>query len=251
MAAVAISGISFLFALVGIVMGSLSRRSLPADEVTPEAKDVIRLSLGVVMSLSALVLGLLVASAKGSYDTRRSEISQMTANVVLLDYLLSRYGDDAQAARRILREEIPGAVGRIWSEGRSAGKQVAPFKPSSVGDTLYQAVLDLRPDESQLELRGRIVQSAHELSHLRLMLYSHQGSSIPLPFLAVLYLWITVLFAGYSLMAPASSTTVTFMVLCGLSVSGAVFLILELDQPFSGIMMLPSEPLLSVLLPLA
>jgi hypothetical protein len=83
------------------------------------------------------------------------------------------------------------------------------------------------------------------------MLCSHQGSSIPLPFLAVLYLWITILFAGCSLMAPASATTVTFMVLFGLSVSGAVFLILELDQPFNGIMMLPSKPLLGVLLPLA
>lgn len=247
----AIAALSFLFVLAGILLGSLARKLLPGEQVTPEAKDVVRLSLGIVMSLSALVLGLLVASAKGGYEMRRSEINEITANVVLIDYLLATYGEDAKGVRVTLREEIPAAVDRIWSEGRLIGETPMAFSPLPVGEQFYSAVLDLKPaDESQRELRGWIVQSAHELSQQRLMLYSLQGSSIPVPFLAVLYLWIVVLFAGYSLMGPGRAMPLTFMILCGLSVSGAVFLILELDQPFSGIMMLSKEPLLKALSPL-
>lgn len=251
MNAVAISAVALLFALGGILLGSISHRLLPASQLAPEARDVIKLSLGIVLSLSALVLGLLVASAKGGYDMRRGEIHGMTADLVLLDYLLSRYGDEARAARVILREEIPLAVERIWREGQPGSPNAVAFKPLPAAETLYREVLDLQPaDETQRELRGRIVQLTHDVSELRLMLFSHQGSSIPLPFLAVLFLWMAVLFAGFSLMAPASATPITFMVLCALSVSGAVFLILELDQPFSGIMMLPSEPLTKALSPL-
>ena len=251
MGPIEISVIAFLFALVGVSLGILSRRMLPADQLAPESKEVIKLSLGIVVTLSALVLGLLVASAKSSYETRRSEINQITAGVALLDYLLLAYGDNAKAARIALREEIPLVVNRIWTEGQSAASHKEPFKPLPKGEALYQHILDLQPtNDAQRELRARIVQLAHDLSQLRLLLFSHFGSSIPLPFLAVLLLWIIVLFAGFSLMAPATATPITFLVICALSVSGAVFLVLELDQPFAGVMMIPSEPLRNALQPL-
>ena len=235
-------------ALVGVCLGGLSRRILPPDQLAPESKDVIKLSLGIVVSLSALVLGLLVASAKSSYEMRRSEINQITAGITLLDYLLSKYGDDAKAARIALREEVPLVVDRIWTEEQALASHPAPFRPLAKGEALYQHIVALQAtNDSQRELRARIVQLAHELSQLRLLLFSHFGSSIPPPFLAVLLLWIIVLFAGFSLMAPASATPVTFLVICALSVSGAVFLILELDQPFAGIMMIPADALLSAL----
>jgi hypothetical protein len=118
MGPIEISVIAFLFALVGVSLGILSRRMLPADQLAPESKEVIKLSLGIVVTLSALVLGLLVASAKSSYETRRSEINQITAGVALLDYLLLAYGDNAKAARIALREEVPLVVNRIWTEGQ-------------------------------------------------------------------------------------------------------------------------------------
>jgi hypothetical protein len=245
---IVVSVAAFLLALVGVFFGSLTRRILPADQLAPESKEVIKLSLGIVVSLSALVLGLLVASAKGSYETRRSEINQITAGVILLDYLLSKYGDDAKAARIALREEIPLVVDRIWTEEQALASHPEPFKPLAKGEALYQHIVALQANnDGQSELRERIIQLAHELSQLRLLLFSHFGSSIPLPFLAVLLLWIIVLFAGFSLMAPANATPVTFLVICALSVSGAVFLILELDQPFAGIMLIPADALLNAL----
>lgn len=239
-----VSVISFLLALFGVLLGRLLRRILPADQLAPESKDVIKLSLGIVVTLAAIVLGLLVASAKSGYDARRSEIKQITAGVLLLDYMLLKYGDSAKAARIALREEIPLVVNRIWIERQSLASNPEVFKPIPKGEALYQQIQDLQPtSDAQRELRVRIVQLTNDIAQLRLLLFSHIGSSIPLPFLAVLLLWITVLFSGFSLMAPARATPITFLVICALSVSGAVFLILELDQPFVGIMMIPNEHL--------
>ena len=92
--------------------------------------------MGVVATLAALVLGLLVASAKSTYDARESEINQITANVILLDNLLAKYGEEAQAARASLRQAIPPVVDRIWKEGQSVPLQASPFKAAAEGRSL-------------------------------------------------------------------------------------------------------------------
>ena len=204
--------------------------------------------MGVVATLAALVLGLLVASAKGTYDSRESEINQITAYVILVDNLLAKYGDEAQTAREALRQAIPAIVDRIWREGQSAPLQSTPFKASAEGEAFYQRVQELQPgNDIQRGLKERVIQVTTDLAHARFLLFSHLGSSIPAPFLAVLLLWMIVLFAGFSLMAPANATTLASLVICALSVSGAIFLILELDQPFGGMMVIPSEPLRNAL----
>jgi hypothetical protein len=244
-----VTAIAFLCGLLGILLGSLSRRRLPPDKLGHEARDAIK--LGLVVSLSALVLSLLVVSAKSGYEMRRSEINQITAGVLLLDHLLSQYGDATKAARIALRKEIPLVVSRIWSEERSPERPSGPFKSLAEGEALFQHVLDLKPaDDVQRQLQAKIVQSVNDLSELRLVLFSHFSSSIPVPFLIVLLLWIIVLFAGFSLLAPLNPVPMTFLVVCALSVSGAVFLLLELDQPFTGIMMIPDDLLREALRPL-
>jgi uncharacterized protein DUF4239 len=123
-----------------------------------------------------------------------------------------------------------------------------PFKASAEGEAFYQRVQELQPsNDIQRGLKERVVQITTDLAQARFLLFSHLGSSIPVPFLAVLLLWMIVLFAGFSLMAPANATTLASLVICALSVSGAIFLILELDQPFSGIMVIRSEPLINAL----
>jgi hypothetical protein len=248
MAPIGISLLAFALALVGVLLGSVMQRMLPEGHLSSDSKEVVKLSMGVVATLAALVLGLLVASAKSTYDARESEINQITAYVILLDNLLAKYGDEAQAARTTLRRAIPPVVDRIWREGQSGGLQGAPFKAAPEGEAFYQQVQDLQPTkELQRGLQTRIVQVTNDLMQARFLLFSHLGSSIPVPFLAVLLLWLIILFAGFSLMAPANATTLVSLVICALSVSGAIFLILELDEPFAGMMMIPSEPLRSAL----
>ena len=248
MAPIAISFVAFALALVGILLGSVIQRMLPEGHLSSDSKEVVKLSMGVVATLAALVLGLLVASAKSTYDARESEINQLTAYVILIDNLLAKYGEGAQAARAALRQAIPAIVDRIWREGQSAPLQSTPFKASAQGEAFYQRVQELQPtNDIQRGLKDRVIQATTDSAQARFLLFSHLGSSIPGPFLAVLLLWMIVLFAGFALMAPANATTLASLVICALSVSGAIFLILELDQPFGGMMVIPSEPLRNAL----
>jgi hypothetical protein len=208
--------------------------------------------MGVMGTLAALVLGLLVASAQGSYAARQSEIKQLTAYVILLDTLLGQYGKEGESARVSLRDAIPRVTDRIWREGQSASLQSAPFKAASEGEAFYRQVQDLQPGtDAQRDLKGRLLQVTLDTAQARFLLFSHLGSSLPNLFLAVLLFWLTILFAGFSLLAPPNATTLTALVICALSVAGAIFLILELDQPFSGAMAIQSDAFRNALRPLA
>jgi hypothetical protein len=248
MSPIAVSFLAFALALVGILLGSVIQRMLPEGHLSSDSKEVVKLSMGVVATLAALVLGLLVASAKGTYDARESEINQLTANVIVLDNLLAKYGEEAQAARISLRQAIPAVVDRIWREGQSVPLQSTPFKAAAEGDVFYQKVQELQPSSDfQRGLQARIVQVTNDLMQSRFLLFSHLGSSIPVPFLAVLLLRMIILFAGFSLLAHANAATLASLVICALSVSAAIFLILELNHPFSGLMAIRSEPLRNAL----
>jgi len=251
MTPIAISLLTFALALVGILVGSFMQRVLPEGHLNSDSKEVVKLSMGVVGTLTALVLGLLIASAKSSYDARESEVKQLTAYVILLDTLLAQYGEEAQSVRASLRQAIPAITDRIWTEGQSVALQKEPFEATGEGKSFYGQVQALQPtNESQKDLRARILQIATDSAQARFLLFSHLGSSIPVPFLAVLLFWLAILFGGFSLMAQPNATTLAALVVCALSVSGAIFLILELDQPFAGLMTIPSEPLRNVLSPL-
>jgi len=190
--------------------------------------------------------------AQSYLSAREGEINQITAYVILLDNLLAKYGEGAQAARASLRKAIPPMVDHIWREAQSVPVQSAPFKASPEGEAFYQQVQELQPtNDMQRGLKQRIIEVALDLAKARLLLFSHLGSSIPFPFLAVLLLWMTILFAGFSLMAPPNTITLASLIVCALSVSAAIFLILGLDQPFSGLMAIESESLMNALPPLS
>jgi len=108
---IVVAFLAFGLALVGILLGGVMQKMLPEGHLTSESKEVVKLSMGVVATLAALVLGLLVASANSTYDARESEINQITAYVILLDNLLAKYGEEAQPARASLRQAI-----QPWSE---------------------------------------------------------------------------------------------------------------------------------------
>jgi hypothetical protein len=166
MSPVVVSLLAFALALVGILVGSFMQRMLPEGHLNSDSKEVIKLSMGVVATLSALVLGLLVASAKNTYDARESEINQITTNVILLDALLAEYGEEAQAARISLRQALPPVVDNIWREAQSAQLQSAPFKASAEGEAFRKRIQELQPsNDIQRGLQARISQVTTDLRH--------------------------------------------------------------------------------------
>src|SRR6266850_4259680 len=113
--------------LVGaVLLGRALRRLLPEDHLTADSRETIKLAMGLVATMTALVLGLLVSSAKGAYDTKRSEVIQMAAKVAFLDRLLSLYATEGAEARAGIRQAVEGAMRQMWPEEAGAPARPAP-----------------------------------------------------------------------------------------------------------------------------
>ena len=233
----------------GAVVGVLLQKALPDHHLSGDSKDVVRLGTGLIGTLAALVLGLLIGTAKTSYDARSTQLKQFTANVILLDYILAEYGDEARPLREVMRYGMPAVVDRIWRQSRSHSG--APFEAAHEGELFFLRVEQLAPkNEMQRALHNRAMQVLTDLAQTRLALFTHQADPIPLPFLAVLVFWLTCIFMSFSLFAAPSPMVIGALGLFALSASAAIYLILDLGHPFSGIMQISSEPLRHALRPL-
>ncbi len=250
MSPLALSCIIFVLVLVGILLGIFIRRAVPDHHLSKESQDVVRLGVGLVATIAALVLGLLIAAAKGSFDTQSSQIKQITADLILLDKQLAQYGPEATPIRRQMRSAITPFADRIWQE--KSGSTRAPFESNAEAEGLLQDIQELVPrNDVQRSLQARAIQISTSLARTRLLLFVESDSSIPMPFLAVLVLWLIIIFASFSLFADINATVFALLSLFALSASCAIFLILELGEPFAGLMMISSEPLRNALAPLS
>jgi hypothetical protein len=248
--ALAISLIAFAFVFGGALLGMYLRNALPEGHLREDTKDVVRLSMGLIGTIAALVLGLLIASAKSSYDARDTQIKQITADFILLDGLLEHYGPDAKILRVALRNAVPPMVDRIWKE-HDDGKS-APFVASVEAQIFVDKIQELKPDtEAKRALQARVLSAAADLGEARLFLFAQAHDSIPMPFVAILVFWLTMIFASFGLFVRANPTVIVTFFVGALSVSAAIFLILEMDQPLSGLLQISSEPLRHALVPLA
>lgn len=244
-----LSAIIFLLVLGGIVLGSLLRRALPDHHLSKDSQEVVRLGVGLIATIGALVLGLLIASAKGSFDTRNGQIKQITANFILLDTQLAEYGPETIAIRQQLRSVIGPLADRLWHEDEA--RQPAPFVVSAAAEKIFLAIETLSPtNDLQKSLQARAIQVSTDLAQARLLLFAENDNAIPIPFIAILVFWLVIIFASFSLFAKMNATVFCSLALFALSASCAIFLILELSSPFSGVMSIPSAPLRSALAPL-
>jgi hypothetical protein len=248
MGSLALSAVIFGLMLGGILLGALLRSTLPDHHLSQDSQDVIRLGVGLIATMAALVVGLLIASAKSSFDTQSGQVRQITADVILLDNLLAQYGPEAKPIRAEIRSAMPGFVDRIWHQKAQA---TAPFEANASTEKIYLEVQALSPqNDLQRSLQARAAQASTDLAQIRLLLFAESGSSIPLPFLGVLALWLIIIFASFSLFASLNTTVFTALSLFALSAAGAIFLILELNDPFSGLLIISDLPLRNALAPL-
>jgi hypothetical protein len=243
----AVAAIVFACIFAGALFGMTVRSVLPAPHLSNESKDVVRLGTGLVATMAALVLGLLVASAKGAYDAQRNGLDEMTANLTLLDTVLHQYGPPAQDARENLRGIVDRAIARLWPADAAQEPTLGAPEAMAGGKRLHAQLLALAPaDDTQRTLRAQALQIAADLARTRLLLVAqHESTAISGVFLVILSFWLVVLFASFGLFAPRNATVIATLLISALSVSGAIFLILELDQPFDGLIQVPSAPLRS------
>lgn len=238
MSALAIAGISFLFMFGAALLGFWLRGRLPEHHLTDDSKTVVQLGTGLVATLAALVLGMLTASAKAKFDVQTDEVQQVGANIVLLDRALARYGPDAQSSRALLKVGIAGVIAH-WGRGSPLQAGTPPMV-----ETIQQQIRDLpAASDGQKALQSRALDLTYSIANTRWLALEQSGSSVSYPLLVVMVTWLTAIFLSFGLMARPNATLVAVLVVSALSVSTAIFLIFELDQPFGGLISVSSEPL--------
>jgi len=251
MSALGLSAIAFACIFGATLSAIYFRGALPERHLNADSKDAIRLSMGIVGTMAALVLGLLIASAKGSYDAKTNQIRQLTVNIIVLDQLLAQYGPETQTLRELLRRGTASMVDKIWSERDLATATTTAFAMSADAEAFLARAEGLVPTtDVQRSIRTRIIASITDLAQTRLSLYAQAGNSVPLPFLVLLVFWLAMIFASFSLFVQPNPIVIASFFICALSVSGGLFLIFELDRPFSGLMTISDSPLRHALAPL-
>jgi hypothetical protein len=221
------------------------RATLPEHHLSAESRDVVKLGMGLIGTMTALVLGLLIASAKGSFDTQRNGLAQLSANCILLDRALAHYGTEARDARKMLRASVVDMLQHTWpQEDRQSGQAAVKLETEGRYEGLYEKIQALAPkNDAQRALQAQALKTGADIAQMRWLMFAERGSSIPTPFLVVMVCWLTLILASFSLFAPSNTTVFTTLLVCALAVSSAVFLILELDRPFDGMIQISSAPL--------
>jgi len=233
MNAISTSLIVFACIFGGALVGMLLRAVLPAHHFDEETKDVVKLGMGLIATMTALILGLLIASAKGSYDTQKAEVAELSAKVIFLDRVLARYGPETNEIRNLLRGAVEREIDRVWPIDRARAPQLEPGGAVGIG---YDKIRELSPkDAAQRALQAQALSILTDIQQTRWLMFVQRGSSFPMLFLVVVISWLTLIFIGFGLFAPRNATAIASLFVCALSVTGAILMILELNTPFEGL----------------
>ncbi len=229
----------------GALIGMWLRTVLPEHHLSADSRSVVNIGMGLIATMTALVLGLVLSEAKTSFDAVDSAVKTAAIQVLTLDRLLARYGPETQAIRQGVRAGLAERMHVLWAPQTAHPAKFDPLQ-SGMGaqtETLATALRALRPqDDAQRALHARAVDLVESLLQSRWFMATGTQSSVPGPFLVILGFWLTVTFASFGLFAPRHATVLTVLFVCALSVGSAVFLVLEMDTPFDGWIQVSAEP---------
>ena len=238
-----IVSIAFACMVGGLLLGTVVRRLLPGHHLSSDSRDVVKLGVGLIATQAALVLGLLVSSAKGSFDAMDAGITQGGARIILLDRVLSRYGPETKPIREELRRNITSLTEQIWPKNNARAAGMNAVEAATGEEDVSEKLRELSPQtESQRLLKTQALQLAGDLSQLRWQLIEQAHGSLPTAFLVVLVFWFATLFASFALLTPPNATVMAVMLVCALSVAGGVLLILEMNRPLDGMIRVSGAP---------
>jgi hypothetical protein len=239
--------LGLLVMVMGSALGVALRHALPDHHLNDHAKDVVRLGSALVATITALVLGLLINSAASYFEAQRTEVRRIAADVILLDTMLDNYGAPALPARRMLREAMDSFIDQVWNG--TGVPEATPF--GSRAHVLFNTIAGLpRSTPLQETLQAQSVATTIRIAQERLDLYERSRASLPAPIFYVLLFWLTTLFASFTLFSPLNQTSISALVVVALCASAALFLIFEMQRPFSGVMQVAPRALTTALPPL-
>jgi len=236
----AIGIVVFACSFGGALIGMMLRSVLPEHHLSEESKDVVKLVSALIATLAALVLGLLIASAKSSFDAVNEGLRQSAAKIVLIDRTLAQFGPEARELRETLRRGYAVRIEQLFSERSSLNSA----EVTRTMEDFQRSLRALSPqNEVQRSLQTRALDLSYAIAEERWLAIEHQENSIPGAFIVVLVFWLAAMFASFGLFAPRNGIVLVAFVLGALSLAGAVFLVEELNDPFGGVIAVSRAPM--------
>ncbi|PYJ40437.1 MAG: hypothetical protein DME86_12155 [Verrucomicrobia bacterium] len=228
----------------GALLGLLLHGLLPEHHLRDTSKDTVKVVAGMIATLAALVLGLLVGSAKSSFDATNTAITQSGAKIILLDRVLAAYGPETKDVREQLRGAVAAGIEMFWPEEKNVGSGMTAFERANAMEMIQAKLRSLTPaTDTQRQLLSQAEQISGDMLQARWLLIEQAQSALPVPFLVVLLFWLTMLFLSFGLFAPHNATVIIVLPIGAMSVSGAIFIILEMNHPLRGMIKVSSAPM--------
>ena len=228
----------------GALLGLFLQGLLPEHHLRDTSKDTVKVVAGMIATLAALVLGLLVGSAKSSFDATSTAITQGGAKIILLDRVLAAYGPETKDIREQLRRAVAAGIEMFWPEEKNVGSGMTAFERANAMEMIQAKLRSLTPTtDAQRQLLSQAEQISSDMLQARWLLIEQAQSALPMPFLVVLLFWLTMLFLSFGLFAPRNATVIIVLLIGAMSVSGAIFIILEMNHPLRGMIKVSSAPM--------
>ena len=233
-----ISAIIFIVTVLAIFVGFYLRTRLDESYFSEDSKKSFNLGVGLVATMTALILGLITAESQSSFRTYGGILDKNASQILTVDRLLASYGEDA----REIRLQLKGVVGEYLKQNH---ENEASLADSYFSSELEQAVDNIRrlvpKTEYQNYLHAELLKASENLLATRLMVIAGIGKSVPKAFIAILFFWLTFIFFCFGLEANSNKLVIGILVFSALSVSSAIFLILELDTSHGGILVIRKD----------
>jgi hypothetical protein len=197
--------------------------------------------MGMIATMTALVLGLVTGSAKSAFDAEDSAVKSIAASLLSFDRMLADYGPQTKEVRSLVQGLVAAKIARAWPEDGSASA-VGPPSTSNPSQMIISQILKLTPQNDQQQwYKSQALEAGGSILQARWIVFSGVQNSVPTLFLVVMVCWLTLLFGSFGLFAPRNATVVVALVMCSLSVAASIFLILEMNDPFNGVMKISSD----------
>jgi hypothetical protein len=232
----------------GALLGRQLRALLPEHHLKDDTKDIVKLAIGLIATLAALVLGLLISSAKESFSSVSNELTHVAVKIIQLDRALARYGSEAAPIRIRIKETYSAGVNLLFSGDKAQQAKLDTPAAVAKSEAIHQAIEQLAPrDDVQRGLRSQALALTNEVFGARWLVLLQSEGTVSWPLLVVLVAWLTVNFTAFGLFGPRNSTLLVALFMCALCVSGAIFLILEMDRPLEGWVRISDAPMRAAL----
>jgi len=228
----------------GAVFGLMLSRVLPEGHLQDNSRDTVKVVTGLIATLAALVLGLLISSAKNTFDAVDTAITNNGAKIILLDRALANYGPETKDIREHLRNTVVAGIEMFWPGEKAEGAGMVGFERANAMEVLQAKIRELTPaTDLQRQLHSEAEKLSGEILESRWLLIAQAQRTLPLTFVVVLLFWLTMLHISFGLLAARNATVITVLLISALSVSGAMFIILEMDHPLQGMLKVSSAPM--------